>query len=58
MNEKTEYICPDCKTKKDDRKLVRKCRDCGCEYCIHSVPKLGMLVTPTCPKCHSTNVTF
>ena len=58
MNEKIEYICSDCNPKKIDRKLVRKCLDCGCEYCNHSVPKLGIAVTPNCPKCGSTNVTF
>ncbi len=58
MDKKSEYICPICEPKKNDRRLVRKCLDCGCEYCNHSVPTLGILVTPSCPKCGSKNVTF
>lgn len=58
MSKKDKLICDECQKHKDDKKLVRKCLDCGCEYCNHSVPQFGILVTPTCPKCHSKNVTF
>ena len=58
MDKKNELICADCQQDKDNEKLVRKCFDCGCKYCNHNVPKIGIVVTPSCPKCGSTNVTF
>ena len=58
MDKKNERICADCQQDKDNKKLVRKCLDCGCKYCNHNVPKLGIDVTPSCPKCGSTDVTF
>jgi len=58
MEDKDKYICPKCITNRNDRSLVRLCLDCGCEYCNHSVPQLGIDVTPSCPKCGSEKVTF
>ena len=46
MDKKNELICADCQQDKDNEKLVRKCFDCGCKYCNHNVPKLGIEVTP------------
>lgn len=58
MSQEKEYICKDCQPRRDDKRLVRKCHDCGCEFCNHSVPKLGVAVIPACVKCFSTNISF